>query len=377
MERNDLPRVLIVDDKEEELSGLKIELESAHKAIVDVRWPDDVETADLIGADLVLVDYDLERWVTQDAVSIISKQPPDGLALATLFRRYLGVGEEGAPTAVAIITGKVKRMSAPFPPENRAHLLAKMNNLEWVFLKQDKQLAGKVTSLASTVRSLPADWGAGFGAIVKIAGLLGLDQGDPRLKRYCEIIEACHPPAYELPRWTHGLAVVRWLTQRILPYPCFLWDAHHLAARLRVDYASFDQGIGRSKALSKALDKYRYKGVLAEFDGPRWWRTAVELFLWELTNGEAQVADRVREAISGLAGFKLKPSAVESPIVCIDANYHLMDEYYDIGDAVRIQPDDWPPYADQAWMPIEVAVGDPALRALVVQEDQWRLDADE
>lgn len=377
MERDDLPRVLMIEDNEAELSGLKLELESANKAIVDVRWPDDVETADLIGADLVLVDYDLERWVAQDAVSIISKQPPDGLALATLFRRYLAVGEEGSPTAVAIITGKVKRMSAPFPPENRAHLLAKMNNLDWVFLKQDKQLAGKVASLASTVRSLPAEWDAEFGAIEKIASLLGVDQGDPRLKRYYEEIEACHPPIYELSGWTPGLAVVRWFLQRILPYPCFLWDYHRLAARLRVDPTSFSETMKQPNPLRDKLDKRRYKGILSEFDGPRWWRSNVELFLWELTNGEVHAADQVREAINGLVGRELKPSSVDRPIVCVDADYRPMDECFDIEKAVRIQPDDWPPYADQAWVPIDLAKSEQALRALVIQEDRGRLGADE
>ena len=44
-----------------------------------------------------------------------------------------------------------------------------------------------------------------------------------------------------------------------------------------------------------------------------------------------------------------------------------------LADAVRVQPDDWPPYADAAWMRIADVNGDAELRALVVQDDRSRL----
>lgn len=41
--------------------------------------------------------------------------------------------------------------------------------------------------------------------------------------------------------------------------------------------------------------------------------------------------------------------------------------------AVRVQPDDWPVFADRPWMPIEEVGQDPGLHALVVPEDREKL----
>jgi len=38
-------------------------------------------------------------------------------------------------------------------------------------------------------------------------------------------------------------------------------------------------------------------------------------------------------------------------------------------ESVRIRPDDWPSYADQAWTTIEMAKNEPKLRAIVIRED--------
>jgi len=47
-----------------------------------------------------------------------------------------------------------------------------------------------------------------------------------------------------------------------------------------------------------------------------------------------------------------------------------------VENAVRVQPDDWPSFADAAWMPLELVAQDKALRQLVVHEDRDRLPAE-
>jgi hypothetical protein len=51
-----------------------------------------------------------------------------------------------------------------------------------------------------------------------------------------------------------------------------------------------------------------------------------------------------------------------------------LDKFAAMEDAVRIRPDDWPPYADQPWTRIELALDEPRLRALVVAEDREKLN---
>lgn len=336
------PRILILDDNEDELRTLKLTLESKFKAEVKVRLPGDIETDDLSFADLVLVDYDLTGWIDTLGGLCPSNQPVDGLGLATVLRRHIVNIKKEPPTAFGLISAKVNRISAPFPSENRIHLLSRVNNLEWIFLKQKDDRIKSITSLARAVQSIPSSWASRDESPEKIMSVLGLDElGDS--KAACrEDIEACHPPVYELTRWSHGLAMVRWLLHQILPYPCFLWDMRRLAARFRVQYASFVEGFEKSKRLRHELERFQYRGLLSDFDGDRWWRQGIEKMIWELTNGNTGSADSIRTAINSLAGYEFTPSECARPIVCIDSNYKPLDDFRDINDAVRIHLDDWP-----------------------------------
>ena len=81
----------------------------------------------------------------------ISDRAPDGIALATVLRRHLIDRQNASPTGFAILTGHVHKMSEPFAHDNRLHLLADINNLEWIFLKGDRHLTRKVASLAHAI----------------------------------------------------------------------------------------------------------------------------------------------------------------------------------------------------------------------------------
>lgn len=62
------------------------------------------------------------------------------------------------------------------------------------------------------------------------------------------------------------------------------------------------------------------------------------------------------------------------PVVVLDEGYCALERVCDITEAVRIQPEDWPPYADQAWTTIELANEISSLQAIVVAEDRLRLE---
>ena len=86
---------------------------------------------------------------------------------------------------------------------------------------------------------------------------------------------------------------------------------------------------------------------------------------------------RMPSSALSTAKLAVQPNAVhrpDNPIVCVDENFEPIGDFFKRGVCVRIRPDDWPAFADQAWTAIETAVSDAGLRAIVVNEDRERLD---
>lgn len=376
MEMSEKPSILIIDDQTAEHTGIKVYLEQSDHATVKVLSPQDVEVEDLLNAQLVLVDYHLDTWQERDQLDALALKPSDGLALASVLRRHLHDREQASPTAFALYTGKIEKLAHPFPPDYREHALASINNLEWVFqkAKPDTQamIASQILELADAVLALPESWPSGSEdqPMRQLADLLGIRFDDAENELLLEDIEACLPPIHELSQWSHGLAVVRWLLQRVLPFPCFLWDTYRLAARFRIDHEALRTALETGKPLQEKLDICTYKGILANFLGPRWWRSKVESFLWEATGGNSSDVNAVRSAINEAAQEELTLSTpADHPVVCVNTYYQPLDRFYRMEESVRIRPDDWPSYADQAWTTIEMAKNEPKLRAIVIRED--------
>jgi hypothetical protein len=376
MQETQKPKILIIDDNVEEHSSIKFQIELDKAAKVEILHPRDLEDEHIRDAQLVLVDYHLDDWDERDQVSEISLKPPDGLALSFLLRRRIHKGDF-SPTAFALYTGKLDVLAAPLPPEYREHALASINNLEWVFQKArtDKKtdVANQIIELAQAVIALPSVWLSeedDLQPMRQLSTLLGFEIEDPKNENILDDIEACLPPIHELSKWSHGLTVLRWLLHRILPFPCFLWDSHRLAARFRLNYREFSEALNSNEYLRTALADCEYKGVLANFLGPRWWRSHIESFLWKVTDGNSGNISVVQNAIRELAKTELPESSPSDyPVVCINTYYQPLDDFYSLKECVRIRPDDYPAYADQAWTTIELAKSDPKLRSIVIRED--------
>ena len=60
-------------------------------------------------------------------------------------------------------------------------------------------------------------------------------------------------------------------------------------------------------------------------------------------------------------------------VVVLDGSLEPSRTPVPVSQAVRIQPDSWPSFADDAWTTIDAAVADPELRAIVVAADRERL----
>jgi hypothetical protein len=378
-----LPSILIVDDKPEEVRRIEELLRG--QASTEVRHPQDVTNDDLAGADLILVDYLLQDWPERDGIYSLSLRPMNGLALAGVYRAHLTSEEKGAkvdrrsPTAIALHSGHLQDVAGDLPPEIRPYAVARANNLEWAFEKAHRDgtrpsLSDQLVSLADGVRRLPPEWPRDPAEVNESAKqFFALSSNEPWAERAWAEIEDCHPPLHELSTATHGLALLRWMLQRILPYPCFLLDDWYFAARLQIDYSEF-VAILESPGFIEHFDEVKYVGPLSDFLGPRWWRAGVEALLWTLTEGRSFDAGAILQQLVNLTSLPLRQeSSAAAPLVCLNESYTPLEKFCSADKAVRIQPDDWPSYAQQAWTTIELALELPLLQSLVVHEDRDRL----
>lgn len=383
------PKVLFVDDDE---LARQSQLQSAlanHGVLARLRPPEEVLTSDLNWADLVVVDYFLTNWPERD-VDSVARSPQNGLAAiasmrSTLLPPLAERGEGAVPppaVAFALWSGNLQEASFNLPGEVLSHVFSRENNLEWAF-RRDQLLDGsageQVALLAHAVRQLPDRWPAEkSGAETQLFAMLGLpdqDSAEPadswKTEARQEVLD-CRPPVHELSARSHGLALVRWFLHRIIPYPCFLLDELQLRARLRVD--ALEGGETLVAPLTEVLSPYCYSGIMAGFDGQRWWRAGVEDWLFTATDGRSGSPQAVAD-VAQRHGARAERSWLR-PVVVIGGGLARSEDLAEVEDTVRVRPDDWPVFAETAYARRSDAQDDPDLLALVDPVDRLTLDLD-
>jgi hypothetical protein len=358
------PCILIVDDVLEEAEAKRLMFSSAGDVLP--RTPGDVTAHDLRRADVVLIDFALDGWEL-DATRPIAERPINGVALAAVFRSHSTASSQ---KAFALHSGRLDGLSGGLPPASHLHLIARSNNLEWVFSKTDtdnaRPLQEQVLSLARALHQLPPTWPVSQPTRIRknLEDLLKIPARAAWRDRAWKHVEDCHPPIHELSPPTHGLAFVRWLLHSILPYATFLWDFRYLAARLRVTPRSLAAALNRSDSFAKTLASFKYTGVLRDFVGQRWWRPGIEHWLWDLTDANTFDAETLSKIMKRLSRH-LEPISLREPVVVFDAELRPTDDLTELSEAVELQPDDWPPYAGRPWARRDLAAATPRLRALI------------
>ncbi|HEU5091123.1 MAG TPA: hypothetical protein VFT30_00470 [Nitrospira sp.] len=355
------PTILVVDDELRAAKGLKKRIGSSAEVLT--RTPEAVTQADLRQADLILVDFELHEEMGEVPIT----QPPNGLALSSVLREQIREMNPRKVTGVALYTGQLQRISGTIPDEVRGFVVARLTNLEWVFEKNANDTEITSVSLAEAIKRLPSSWPEDANEAARhLHRFLGLSRSVPFFAVAEEDIAACHPPVHELSNASHALAVVRWLAQRILPYPAFLMDRIGLAARLRLTPRRLDLLLAGESRLVDALVGVAYDGALAELYGSHWWRAGIDelIFEWSEGTGEAEV---LQASIQNLAGREL--SFIDGEVVpVIDSSYRA-DRVAPIESALPVRPDDWPVFADDAWAERVEIEGDPRLRGLLISPD--------
>ena len=364
------PSILVIDDNPD-----LIDIELGDRATTYVIHPQDVERSDLENVDLVLIDYALEYWSERDNLSTISLQPANGMALAVVLREQVDQNEKDKLTAFALHTAYLGDIKGRFSPATAQHVLARLNNLEWIFPKKDPlNYYSQIFILAKAVRDLPGQWSEDSDSMVQ--RLLAMDKGDDSFERCWSDVKDCRVPIEELSEGGHSILFIRWLLHQVLPYPCFLWAEHWVAARLGISIEALREVLEGDSELAKDLESMRYSGILADFLGDRWWRGAIEDYAWNLVEGHTADVQQLRNALTERAGTDLNPIEANPAVVCVDTDWQPADEFLSPMTAITLHPDHWPPFADSAYMDIKIVRDDSILKSMVDPLDQHRIDSD-
>jgi hypothetical protein len=356
--------ILFVDDEPDLLLPLAGLISDGAQSVV--KHPDDVADVDLEDADLIIVDYLLDDWLTGLSTRA-TFVPGNGIGLAAAYRSRLPT-ENRRPTGFAIHTGLVADLGRELPKDIREHAIARALNLEWVFPKAPQPpsvLASRIKSLADALDVLPDAWSDGESE-GHARQLLGLGD-EPWSENAWLDIQDAHAPLHELAAGSNGMAFLRWLLHRIIPYPCFLLDANQLAARLRIHPGSLGAAFANHTG---GFASAQYGGILAGFEGQRWWRAGIESVLFAKTSGASDDTGAVLAIAREEFGDTLDSFGEPNPVLTIDEDFSVDGSLHPITECVRLQPDDWPSYADQAWA-LRVDVRNSGrLRTLTVAEDR-------
>lgn len=368
-----LPSILAVDDEPDALrNDLKLGL--GDRGTGEVLHPRDVELRHLEAADLVLVDFVLTNWAEREGAAL-AMRPANGLALAAVLREHVDQSQQDRITAFALHSGHLEQVRGRLPAAAREHLIARLNNLEWAFSKDKGSRWSQMITLADSVRMLPRKWPAGdHGASENEAlKLLGLPEDAAWFDRARRSVRGCQPPIHDLSGGAHGLVFVRWLLHQIMPYPTFLWSAEWVAARLRITVESLLKIEEEAGPLATQLGALAYRGVLAGFLGKRWWRGALEEYVWNLTSGRSVDVDSLHAALRERTKVEFEALPVDAAIVCLSPELQPTGKFIAATDAVRLRPDQWPTFADDAWTSIALARSDMSFRASVDPVDEGRV----
>ena len=382
----DKPSILFIDDESEDLEP-NVALGLNDRATACVKHPKDVNLSDLKNADLVLVDYLLEEWPERDVLSTISLQPANGMALAVVLREQVDNNTRDKLTAFALHTAHLNDIQGRFPSETAQHVLARLNNLEWIFPKTDPDpnryskvpdRYSQMLLLADAARQIPGQWSQdSIDSTEIVKQLLAMDEEKDSFERCWYDVKNCRVPVEELSVGGHGILFIRWLLHQVLPYPSFLWAEHWVAARLRISIEALREVMEGDSDLAENLKAMRYSGILAGFWGDRWWRGAIEDYAWNLAEGRTADIQLLRDALTKRAGMDLDPIDANPAVVCVDKDWQPTGRFLSPMTAITLHPDHWPPFADVAWMDIETVRHDATLLPLVNSLDQYRIKSDE
>jgi CheY-like chemotaxis protein len=369
-------QILFVDDDEANGSPMIKELLERRGLASKFLHPELVSATDLQQADVVVVDYFLTSWDERDELESAARAPMDGLAVIATLRSGLLPGLSGRsvgarppkPIAFVLWSGNLQEATFELPDFVLPGVFARENNLEWVFRRGDlseETGANQLVVLASAMGLVQATTPRDMHSEEWLMEMLAVPKGPAYDELRADVLR-CRPPLYDLASSTRGMSIVRWMLHRIMPYPCFLMDESEIAIRLRVE------NISKAQDLFARIEVFEYTGLLAGFAGRRWWRLGVERWLFDATEGNAGNSMAVAELALSLGA--LTEHKWMRPVATLSATFEKNAAPSEADGVVRIRPDDWPPYADDAYAVTSDVSDAIELRRIVEPADEYLVE---
>jgi hypothetical protein len=365
------PFVLHVDDEPDFLEPWKDEVTAQGRIEIEVCHPQDITEESLEQVSLVLVDFKIEDWAERANAPALALRPPNGLAvLATLQEKAHELNPKRA-RAYALYTAVIQDVARELV--HQPHIVARAHNLEWIFEKNGVEnpigeRARRVAELASAVESLPQEWPgeAAASATEALHAWLALPKDATWVEAATREVRRCRPPIHEFAEHTQGIGVVRWALHKILPYPTFLLSDAHLASRLRVSLKSL-RTVANSAEFMAFFDTALYQGQLASFLGRRWWRAGIEHAIFEATVDSPGDLSALHKALKDkIPAIEVEEAPRLFPV--LGKQFKTKDDLATEDAVVEVRPDDWPPFADEAWALRADLEDAPELKAVAVED---------
>ena len=111
----------------------------------------------------------------------------------------------------------------------------------------------------------------------------------------------------------------------------------------------------------------RYTGQLAAFLGPRWWRGGIEHAIFEATADNLGDLGALHAALRNVPGIEALRAVRLFPV--LGEHFKTKDDLATDDEVVEVRPDDWPPFADEAWALRADLEDAPELKAVAVEDE--------
>lgn len=370
-------RVLIVDDDPAGRAGAlagTLNLLGVSTAAIS---PESVTQGHLDDARLILVDQRLERWTEPRDKALsgiphgdwpVSTRPQTGVALAAVLRSQI---RDGQACGVALLSANLEDLVQRYSASVTEHAAARLHDLEWAFSKNDApglpQLANRVIALDEAIGATVAAFQSPKQTPTEtLAALFQLPVDASWAASATRDMLSTSPPVHQFAAATDGLSVVRWLSQRVLPYPTFLLDQPRVSLGLGIDPESFQ---ANEQPLTELLGSREFRGPLRDFANRRWWRAGIQSLVRELS-GDVRPSKPLVEAIEKRTGVSLAPLSPANAVLCVDGSLARHGGPVAREAAVRVRSDDWPAFAETGWMSLDYLGERPELWDLVDPADR-------
>jgi hypothetical protein len=368
--------ILYVDDEVEDL------LLQARQAREQQRFvqltPDDVQKDQSRARDVAsksnlwLFDFfnDDEKRRTPDLSQTATAA--NGVSLLQQFR--LVVGDARPPSMV--ISNHLEEAVGPELNLSRRHVAAEELGVDWIAPKSGRVLR-EATAIADGFDILtrssaqlaedPRAYSANLATVI-----LSLPADASWRNTAIRDVNHHRPPAWN----KHSIRrsareVISWLVRHVLPYPTFVINERHIAARLGISLDCVRAAIDAKTKLREALSSCRYRGVLSDFAGRRWWSAGVDALGMNIPT---RAEDREAFLTAWVHPIPLTILEFDDPVVVSDADLVEQDELADASACVRAADEHFPPEVPHAWVRLESARRDAILLSKVLSDDLPRLD---